>query len=135
MKWEYLKYNIRKCTIKFSKKLAKNTNKKIVDLETKLRHFEKHYENDVDNMDYKVFRRQLDAVHKEKAKDIKIRTKCKCYELGQKSTKFFLNLEKHEAIQSQIHSVIINQDEITDQNEINKKIFSFYQSLFSRKVA
>ena len=47
---------------------------------------------------------------------------------------FFLNLEKHRAIQSQIHSAIINQDEITDQAEINKHLFSFYQSLFLRKV-
>ena len=54
--------------------------------------------------------------------------------LGEKSTNFLLNLEKQLAIQSQIHSVIINQDEITDQAEINKQIFSFYQSLFSRKV-
>ena len=43
-------------------------------------------------------------------------------------------MEKHRAIQSQIRSVFINQDEITDQDEINKQIFSFYQSLFSRKV-
>ena len=43
-------------------------------------------------------------------------------------------MEKHRAIQSQIHSVIINQDEITDQDEINKQVFSFYQSLFSRQV-
>ena len=43
-------------------------------------------------------------------------------------------MEKHRSIQSQIHPVIINQDEIADQDEINKQIFSFYQSLFSRKV-
>ena len=72
VKWEYLKYNIRKYTINFSKKLAKNTNKKIVDLETKLKHFEKHYENYVDNIDYKVFRQQLDAIYEEKAKGIKL---------------------------------------------------------------
>ena len=42
-------------------------------------------------------------------------------------------MEKHRAIQIQIHSVVINQDEITNQDEINKQIFSFYQSLFSRK--
>ena len=42
-------------------------------------------------------------------------------------------MEKHRAMQSQIHSVIINQDEITDQDEINKQIYFFYQSLFSRK--
>ena len=36
-------------------------------------------------------------------------------------------MEKHRVIQSQIHSVIINQDEITDQDEKDKQIFSFYQ--------
>ena len=46
---------------------------------------------------------------------------------------FFENLEKHRAIQSQTHSAIINQDEITDQDKIYKQIFSFYQSLFSRE--
>ena len=43
-------------------------------------------------------------------------------------------MEKHHAIKSQIDSVIINQDQITDQYKINKQIFSFYQSLFSCKV-
>ena len=52
----------------------------------------------------------------------------------EKSTKFFYNLEKHRAIQSQIHFVIINQDEITDQDKINKQPFYFYQSLFWCKV-
>ena len=43
-------------------------------------------------------------------------------------------MEKHRAIENQIRYVIINQDEITDQDEIIKEIISFYQSLFSRKV-
>ena len=73
-------------------------------------------------------------MYEKKAKGIRIRSKCNWYEHGEKSTKFFLNFEKHRAIQSQIHSVIINRDEITDQDEINKQIFSFYQSLFSRQV-
>ena len=63
-----MKYNFRKYTINFSKKLAKNTNKNIVDLETKLMRFEKAYENYVDNIDYKVCKQQLDAIYKEKAK-------------------------------------------------------------------
>ena len=36
VKWECLKHITRKCTIHFSKKLAKNTNKIIADLETKI---------------------------------------------------------------------------------------------------
>ena len=67
VKWEYLKYNIRKYTMNFFKKLAKNTNKKIVDLETKLQHFEKHYENYVDNIDYKVCKQKLYAIYEQKA--------------------------------------------------------------------
>ena len=65
-----MKYNIRKYTIKCPKKLAKNTNKKIADLERKLKHFEKH-ENYVDNIDYKVCKQQLDAIYEKKAEDIK----------------------------------------------------------------
>ena len=33
-----------------------------------------------------------------------------------------------------ILKIIFNQDEITYQPELNNQIFSFYQSLFSRKV-
>ena len=51
VKWVYLKYNIRMYTIKFSKKLTKNTKKKNADLETRLKHFEKH-KNYFDNIDY-----------------------------------------------------------------------------------
>ena len=72
----YLKYIIRKYTINFSKKLAKNTNKKIVDLEITLKHFEKDYENYVDNIDYKVCKQQPDAIYEKKTKCIKIRSKC-----------------------------------------------------------
>ena len=104
-----MKYNVIKYTINFSKKLAsKNTNKKIVDLESKLKDFEKYYESYVNNIDHKVCKQQLDEICEEKAKGIKIRSKCNWYELGEKSTKFFLNLEKHRAIKSQIRSVVIN---------------------------
>ena len=55
VKYEYLKYNIRKYTINFCKKLD---------------------ENYVYNIDYKVFRQQIDEIYKEKAKGVKIRSKC-----------------------------------------------------------
>ena len=88
-----MKYNIRKYTIKFSKELAKNTNKIIADLETKLKHFEKHG-NYVDNIDYKVYKQQLDEIYEKKAKGIKIRSKCNWYKHGEKSAKFFFEFGK-----------------------------------------
>ena len=74
------------------------------------------------------------VIMKKKQNGIKIRSKCNGYELGEKPTKFFLNLEKYCTIQCQVHSVIINQDDVTDQSEINKQIFFFYQPLFLHKV-
>ena len=135
-KWKqkYLKYNIRKYTINFSQKLAKNTNKKIAELLTNRKHFSKYKENYVDNIDDKVCKHQLDAIYEERAKGIKISCKCSWYRLGEKFTKIFLNLQKHRAIQSQIHPDFINQNEITYHVEITYHIFSFYQSLFWRKV-
>ena len=44
IKWEYFEYNITKYTNTFSKKLAKNKSKN-VDLESKLKYFQRHYEN------------------------------------------------------------------------------------------
>ena len=43
-------------------------------------------------------------------------------------------MEKHRATQSQIHSLVINQDKITDQAEIIKQLFSFNRFLLLRKV-
>ena len=79
----------------FLKNWQKMQIKKTIDLETKLKHFEKHYQNCAGDIDYKVYKQQLDAIYEEKAKGIKIRSKCNWYELDEKSTKYFLNLEKH----------------------------------------
>lgn len=46
--------------------------------------------------------------------------------LGEKSTKFFLNLEKYRAIQS-------HEKEIPDENELKERLLHFYQNIFSEK--
>ena len=51
-------------------------------------------------LDYKVCKQQLDAIYERKAKHIKIISKYNWYELGEKYTKFFLNVEKYWAIQA-----------------------------------
>ena len=57
-------------------------------------------------------------------------SKCDWYEYGEKSSKFFLSLEKDRFVQSQILKLIIEEKELTEQNEINDNIFRFYQNLF-----
>ena len=56
------------------------------------------------------------------------------YEYGEKSCKFFLNLEKNYFVQSQIRKLIIEEKELTEQNEIKNNIFTFCQNLFSKQT-
>ena len=52
-------------------------------------HFDDHYLECKNN---------LEQINQEKANEIKIRSKCDWYELGEKSSKFFLNLEKQQRV-------------------------------------
>ena len=55
-KWEYLKYEIRKFTILFSKNLAKEVRKETQSLEEKGKHFKgsvTNYHNDLQYIEYK----------------------------------------------------------------------------------
>ena len=56
----------------------------------------------------------LDAIYEKKANGRKIRSKCHWYEHGEKSTKFFLNLEKNGAVQSQIRNILVEGNLLND---------------------
>ena len=60
---------------------------------------------------------------KKKVEGARIRSKSLWYKEGEKSSNFFLNLEKRRGIQGQIRKLIVNNHEITDQNKIQKKLF------------
>ena len=95
-RWEYLKYEIRKFSIKFSKLLSKNTKTQTLLLEKKLKLLE-CTANYLDNSEYISCKSKLDQFYEEKANGIRIRSKCDWYKYGEKSTKFFLNLEKNSS--------------------------------------
>ena len=93
LRWEFLKYEIRKFTINFSKKCVKEENKDQNFLEKELKKLEKSLTNLQAN-EYSLGRKQkLQNIYTKKVNGIRIRSKCNWYENGEKSTKFFLNLE------------------------------------------
>ena len=131
LRWELLKYEIRKFSIKFSKTKAKSERMKRTDLENKLKNMEKDLDTTKTFKLYTKCKEELDAIYQNIAEGIKIRSKCNWYEQGEKSTKYFLNLEKKNAIQGQIRKLFNNNKEINDQKEILAFIQSFYKNLFT----
>ena len=48
------------------------------------------------------------------AEGIRIRSRSQWYEEGEKSSKYFLNIEQFNGMQSQIRKIIVSDQEITD---------------------
>ena len=89
---EYIKYEIRKYSISFSKQYAKDKPTKTFILEKKLKQLEGNVNFNFDKH-YLECNNNLEQTYQEKANGIKIRSKCDWYEFGEKSSNFFLNLK------------------------------------------
>ena len=68
---------------------------------------------------YLDYKNKLEQIYKEKANWVKIRSKCEWYEFEEKSTKFFLNLEKQHALLNQVRTLLCSEKEVTDKHKIN----------------
>ena len=66
---------------------------------------------------------------------MKIRSKCEWYEHGEKSAKFFLNLEKKRGVQNRIWKLFVEEKEINHHKEIPKNLKAFYETLFNQKFS
>ena len=106
-RWEYLKYEIRKFSIHFSKGIARNKKIERTYLENKLKTLE-NSPSFVNNPEYIETNEKLDKIYQEKANGIRIKSKCNWNEHGEKSSKFFLNLKKSRAFQNRIRNILID---------------------------
>ena len=86
------------------------------------------------NYQYLECQSKLNLIYEKKVNGTKVRSKCNWYESGEKSSKFFLNLKKQHAIQSQLRNVNVNEKEIISPEDINNEIYNFYKNLFTEKI-
>ena len=108
MKWEYITFQIRKIR-------AKNTRRIKNDLEKKFKDLENDLKNDDELQKYNEIKSELEKIY-------------------EKSTKFFLNLERKRALQGQNRKLIIGNQEIVNQNKIQNEHQIFYRNLFKSTV-
>ena len=108
-KLEFLKYQIRKFTIGYSKNKAKL-------------------------LQYNSFKDELNDIYEEISNGIKTRSRCNWYEPGEKSNKYFLNLEKSRACKNILRKICSETQEITDLTKIKPAIFDFNANLFKEKL-
>ena len=83
-----------------------------------------------ENEDYLRCKVRLEEIYEIKTNGVKIRKKWDWYEYVEKFSNLFLNLEKNSFIWGQIYKLMIKEKELTEQNEINNNIFTFYENWF-----
>ena len=131
--WDLIKYRIRQVSIKYSKEKALKKRNKISDLETSLRICEEKcnesptFEN---QEELEMLKMEYDSIYEQIAKGAIIRSKATWYEKGEKSNKYFLNLETHKKAKSSVRKVFNSEGVlITDPKRILQEIQNFYSDL------
>ena len=139
IQWEILKYEIRKFCIKFSKNRAKAKKDEKKSHENTIQSFETDpVSNSISNEEYTYSKSWLEDWFQEQLNGTILRSKSVWYEKGEKSSKYFLNLEKQNSVKNTIRKLFIPENGCNLESENETDILNhakyFYQNLYSRKV-
>ena len=121
---ESFKCSVDAHAIQYSKRKAKERVKKELDLQEELSKAKGKLENnpnDHNTTHYNVVREKLESFYEEKTKGVIIRARARWHEHGEKSTKYFLNLEKRNHVKKHIRKLCINGKTTTDPHCILKE--------------
>ena len=84
---------------------------------------------------YEAAKEELKHIHEAKGREAMFRSKMKWFELGEKPTKYFFNLEKKNYEKKLIREVDLENGEIiSDPVQVNKGIRDFYQNMYTSKT-
>ena len=132
LKWELLKYEIRRYCMRYSKKKKVDKHERKSELEKQLLELEE-MESVNDAFIYNELDRvklELNTILLDEAQGSIVRSRARWIEEGEKSTSYFFNLEKQNAIKKNIRKLIHNNKEVTNQAEILNALLEYYQNLY-----
>lgn len=108
MRWEYIKYEIRKFSMNFSKQVARHRKHEYKKIEDKMKEIEKQegWEKDETLItEHDTLRKDLEEKSNYITQGIIIRSKARWYESGEKNSKYFLTLEKRNKAKTHIKKI------------------------------
>ena len=127
MKWEYIKYTCRESLRQYSIEKSKEKKNKLAEFEAKF-----STQSNLDILEkYNKYKSELDALYDYITAGVILRSKCNWYEHGEKSSKYFLTLEKRNKAKSHVRTLLTESgNECTEPSEIMTKVKGFYLNLY-----
>ena len=140
MKWELMKYRIRQYSMKYGKEKARNIKNTETEIETKLKAIEQEQDKadaaratELENMKREL-ENKLEEITDYKTQGLILRSQTDWYEKGEKSTKYFLRLEKRNQIKKEMRRLQKDDGTFTvDQHEILGLQAEFYEALYKKR--
>ena len=137
MKWKFVKYKCRDLSGKISIEKLRERKSRRVELENRLAELENiitpNSSEEVITV-YNNCKSDLEALYNYITEGIIMRLKSNWYEFGEKTSKYFLNLEKRNKAKSHVHTIIMeNNPEISEPQVIPLRIKEFYSTLYKRR--
>ncbi len=136
MRWELFKVNTQDCGQKMGKARAKQQKEYISNLQRSIDEINKKESNGepINKEEKMAIENKINNYYKEKQDGCILRSKTQWVNEGERSTKFFFNLEKSKQSNNVIKEIKDTNGNLhTRDNEILKECALFYENLFSSK--
>jgi len=134
--WDWIKYNIRAHAVQFSKYKAMQRKEEEKILQDQFNNAKQTYESDPTDENrngFNLAKEKMELFYEGKLQGIIIRARARWCEHGEKSTKYFLNLEKRNHVKKHVRKLKINGSFTTDPFKILSEQKRFYQDLYTSK--
>ena len=134
--WEFLKESIKEASIDFARKKRKALCKDRINLTNRLIRLRQRLVNGDESVQSLIvdIESQLKSLYIREMEGVKIRSRAKWLEEGERPTRYFFKLEQKKIQKSRINAIYdSNGVEVSSQSEIEKAHVDFYTKLFSQE--
>ena len=135
--WDWIKYNIRAHAICYSKSKAKQRQVEEMHLQDDYDKATRMFESDPSDLNkirLNEIKEKLELFYEERVKGIIIRARARWYEHGERSSKYFLNLEKRNHVKKHIRKLTVNNSLTTDPCTILSEQKTLLQRFIQIKI-
>ena len=136
--WELIKIRIKEYSIFYSQRKAKDKSNEIKNLEKEINDLNRKIDIDKTNStklyaERSLLKNNLDILYYKNAVGAQIRSRSKWVEEGERSTSYFLNLEKYHQTKNCIHALRENGITYNKDSDILSITENFYTEVFNSK--
>jgi len=135
--WDWIKYNVHLFSMQYSKELARTKREKEESLQKKLQAAQIQFEQNQCEEFEKILdkcKTEVEKFYDEKVNGLIVHSKARWHEHGEKSTKYFLSLERRNHSRKHIRKLCLSGVITTNYEKILHSSSQYHKNLYRRKI-